>query len=113
MKKALSAILIAVALTAALVAVSCAPANDSLLVGRWALAGSTIELYEFTATTMRIGSGGIISVTYDYSASNGTGKYWLHGFSLNKMDFTYRFSNANDNLSLTIAGMTTDVVRME
>jgi hypothetical protein len=113
MKKALPAILIAVAVLATFAVASCAPANDSLLVGKWALTGSTSQLYEFTSTTMMVGSGTGISVTYDYSAANGSGKYWLHGVSIAKADFTYRFSNSNNNLSITIAGMTTDVERMD
>jgi hypothetical protein len=113
MKKALPLILIALALVATFAIASCAPANDSLLVGRWALAGSTTQLYEFTATTMTIGSGSGVSVTYDYSASAGAGKYWLHGVSIAKVDFTYTFSNSNDNMRIIIAGITTDVVRLD
>ncbi|MCK9325459.1 MAG: hypothetical protein M0P69_08160 [Bacteroidales bacterium] len=65
--------------------------DESSLIGKWGTAG--IQSFEFTADgDMIVGNPMIITITYKYTASDGSGECWLESMPSIKIPFTYSFS---------------------
>lgn len=115
MKKAIFAIALCVTLVGLVALSSCTPPNDARLVGKWAITvGSvSVQYCEFTADEFIVGGGtGVVTVTYDYKASKGSGQYWVAGASSVKADFTYEFGSTDDTMTLTVSGVSVSLTRM-
>ncbi len=85
--KRLSVVLVAILLIA-MVAVSCA-IIDTALLGKW---GTVLGNYEFKSDgSLNINIFGV-AVPYKYTASAGTGSYWVEGAEIVKTEFTYAIS---------------------
>jgi hypothetical protein len=84
----------------------CSLFNDSGLVGKWVQ-----KSYGVTVLTFNFGSDGTlvqsslgIAVSYKYTASNGSGQYWLAIAPDVKSSFTYSITN---NILTWVANGTT------
>ena len=82
---------------------------DASLIGSWGT-GVVKQLSFVNSGVFTIYSGGAVLATYGYTASGGSGKYWLPSNSANKVPFTYSVSG--NNLNFVLMGTTYPMTRV-
>lgn len=84
--------------------------KPATIIGDWGVSGE--KVMTFTSDGMMKTYFGALTITYEYTASNGAGEYWMPSYPTAKVSFTYTVTSTTLDYSIPSNSISLHLTRM-